>query len=274
MNFQQGSVELIDLTPDMAQTLLDMRPSETSDLGQRKINKGHVQRLVDTIESGQFVWLGNPLRLNANNELIDGQHRCTAVVKSGVTIPNMLLVTTYTPEAIMYLDTTSRVRTARDIRYITKRRQLHSAVTSAILFVETNFVPRAPKKLLPKEKVELTDKCEYIDELTQLYARSRVTGFNITSGVLAAAYAAMKIDYGMAMEFFGAIAEFDKHYNQNATLYINWHTRERSISGRTSGEVFRWDAADKAIRSWNAFRKGKKLNVLQSGRTKTMVKVI
>jgi hypothetical protein len=53
--------------------------------GNRKINRGHVQRLVDAIERKNLLPYF-PILLNEDMEVIDGQHRLAAAIKLGYEI--------------------------------------------------------------------------------------------------------------------------------------------------------------------------------------------
>jgi len=91
--------ELVDLTPELAAELLESTPEH-----QRKITQNHVDRIARAMTSGGFLLNPQPLIIDTNGALMDGQHRCTAVVQSGVTIP-VVIVRGADPEVFALVDT-------------------------------------------------------------------------------------------------------------------------------------------------------------------------
>lgn len=91
----------IELTPELASQYL----SKIYD-GQRKINKGHVKQLSRDIREGRWnndARQFDPIMLSPNGELLNGQHRCKAVVDAEKSIVVDLL--TNVPEDLFkFLD--------------------------------------------------------------------------------------------------------------------------------------------------------------------------
>jgi hypothetical protein len=71
----------VDLTPALAAELLANTPEH-----QRKITKLHVTRLARAMAAGEYLLNPQPLIIDTTGALMDGQHRCAAVIQSGVTI--------------------------------------------------------------------------------------------------------------------------------------------------------------------------------------------
>lgn len=63
----------------------------------RKIRKGHISKLVFDMKNGNWQETGETLKFNIMGDLIDGQHRLTAIVESGCTLE--LWVATDVPNA-------------------------------------------------------------------------------------------------------------------------------------------------------------------------------
>lgn len=76
------SYEQTDLTPALAADLLARTPGH-----QRRITKPHVAKLARAMLAGEYLLNPQPLIIDTDGALMDGQHRCSAVVTSGVTIP-------------------------------------------------------------------------------------------------------------------------------------------------------------------------------------------
>lgn len=99
------SAMVVNLTPELAQMLLD------SFGGNRKVSDLYVRRWVADMESD--VWhIGPPLLVTQDGQLIDGQHRCHAVIRLGRPVL-MLVVVGVDPDVFQYVDI-AKVRTGKD----------------------------------------------------------------------------------------------------------------------------------------------------------------
>lgn len=78
--------EELDLTPELAAEFLAQRPEH-----QRKVSPHHVAKLARAMSNGTFLLTPQPIIIDWNGKLHDGQHRCAAVVSSGVTIPAVIV---------------------------------------------------------------------------------------------------------------------------------------------------------------------------------------
>lgn len=71
---------VMDVTPQMAKELLQRNATN------RRVRPGHVNALAAVMTAGKFQSTHQGIALNVAGELVDGQHRLMAIVKSGVTI--------------------------------------------------------------------------------------------------------------------------------------------------------------------------------------------
>lgn len=69
-----------EITPDMAQAMLSNNPRN------RRINEKRVSMLVHDIQNGQWTDSPTPISFNEKGELLDGQHRLMAILKSNRTM--------------------------------------------------------------------------------------------------------------------------------------------------------------------------------------------
>lgn len=80
------------LDPPTAQVWLD------SQVRNRGVKKNNVDFLSRQIEEGRFVFNGEPAIFDADGHMINGQHRCLAVLETGKTVP-ILVVWGLPPES-------------------------------------------------------------------------------------------------------------------------------------------------------------------------------
>ena len=66
--------------PKQAQSYLDLMKTN------RKLRKRLVERYAAAMQAGQWKLAGDPIKFNNKNELIDGQHRLSAIILSGKTV--------------------------------------------------------------------------------------------------------------------------------------------------------------------------------------------
>lgn len=84
---KDGSVltERVMLTPELAGELLRNNPDN------RFIRVGKAGQLSDDIRAGRWTFNGEPILISKEGMLNDGQHRCTAVVETNMSIDTMMI---------------------------------------------------------------------------------------------------------------------------------------------------------------------------------------
>lgn len=101
------TIETILITPEIATEWL------AANIGNRNISVPHLAKVVSGINSGEFDVVGDSIKYDWNGEIIDGQHRLTAIVKTGKSL-ELAVVRGYDPEAKSTLDL-GKKRSAMDI---------------------------------------------------------------------------------------------------------------------------------------------------------------
>jgi hypothetical protein len=89
------------MTPPRAQEILQ------ANVRNRKLRRPYVKRLAEAMTRGEWTMNGEPIQVALDGTLLNGQHRLSAVVESGVTIPT-LLVTGLSVDALRTVDSGSR----------------------------------------------------------------------------------------------------------------------------------------------------------------------
>lgn len=75
-----SSVPVIQINPEQAAEWLNTRFEY-----ERSLRKSYVETLVRDMRTGNWIFNADPIRFNQNGKLMDGQHRLSAIVKSGTT---------------------------------------------------------------------------------------------------------------------------------------------------------------------------------------------
>lgn len=76
---------LVQVTPELANSWL------ARNTRNRKISPQSVNRYARNIEHDQWPFTGDPVRFSDENDLLDGQHRLTAIHQSGRTLPLLVI---------------------------------------------------------------------------------------------------------------------------------------------------------------------------------------
>ncbi len=120
-------VGIVNITPEQAAKMLERN------VRNRKITKQRVAIYTDEILKGNWMLNGESIRFNNKNQLIDGQHRLTAIIKANVAV-EMIVITGLNPEVFKNIDT-GRNRNAGDVLsiVITDKTQDHAVKAGALI---------------------------------------------------------------------------------------------------------------------------------------------
>ncbi len=121
MEAMEVQARVINVSPAMAQNWLSQNPNN------RSISVSRVSEYAQDMEKGDWEMNGEPIVIDTNGMLKDGQHRLAAVVKSGRTIP-MLVVFGVSSDAKIY--DRGRSRSATDILRIAGYDREHANTSS------------------------------------------------------------------------------------------------------------------------------------------------
>lgn len=103
-------MKVVEVTPEMARQWL------YRNLGNRPLTNAVVNRYARDMADGRWKMAGDPIRFSKTGKLIDGQHRLSAILKTGLTI--LCVVVTDLDDSIFNVIDTGRVRSKSDVIYI------------------------------------------------------------------------------------------------------------------------------------------------------------
>lgn len=96
----------VTITPEKAQELLNKNDSN------RPMNKAHARKFASDMTEGLWKYNGDPIRLSADGNLLDGQHRLQACVYAGIPFETEIIEDL--PQEVMVTIDTGRRRSAAD----------------------------------------------------------------------------------------------------------------------------------------------------------------
>lgn len=74
----RSDVKLVTITPEMAEIMLE------KNIANRKVNQANVNRIAADMATGNYKLNGETIKISPSHEILDGQHRLLACVKSNM----------------------------------------------------------------------------------------------------------------------------------------------------------------------------------------------
>jgi hypothetical protein len=81
-----ATTSIVNVTPDQATAWLAEHNTHN-----RSLREGKVSLYTRDMRSGHWQFNGDPIRFAADGTLLDGQHRLSAVIRAGVTVPMVVI---------------------------------------------------------------------------------------------------------------------------------------------------------------------------------------
>jgi len=122
--------KVITVTPAMAKQFLDNM------VKNRPVTKANVDYFIHSIQSGQYAMTGQPIIFSPGGKLLDGQHRCLAVIKTDTAI-QVLAVYGIAEEMFTKLDK-GRPRTFSDCIPLVPNNTVVAAAVKLVYTEETS----------------------------------------------------------------------------------------------------------------------------------------
>ena len=195
----------IRLTPELAREWLETMPEY-----QRSASAVVVAEYAKDMADGRWVeGTGDAIRFNKQGQMIDGQHRCLAVIESGISI-NVTIIEGLDDEVYLVLDK-GRKRTAADA-IGGKNANVRAAIAKALIALN-NGTPVASilsgntsKKNSPISATEAAEvaknKEDVISQLLECYQQLKSANNGRFSAPVATCLAAYAIELNGSIESF------------------------------------------------------------------------
>lgn len=258
--------ELVELTPSLAEQWLG------HNLGNRNLRRQKVQQYAQDMRSGNWQTSGQAIQFDWDGRLIDGQHRCEAVIESGVTV-RVLVVRGLDPKAREVIDTGAK-RTGGDaLRFagFTQDPTVMAAVARIADARENGFLRTAMATSIPTlSNSDIIAWAELNPDVASAIALARRTGksINIQPSVWAyCLYELEKVGANAAVEFAESIADMrlDGKGDPRRVLLEIFH-RAATGQRRKPGIA---ESIYIVFRAWNAWATGQALNQIVPGKSNT-----
>lgn len=259
---------VVMLDPKMAADLLDRLPER-----QRRQSVRSIDRYAGDMLDGEFPFTGDAIRLNDKGELDDGQHRCQAVIASGVSIPT-LIIEGLPPERIRNYDSGRNRNFADDLRINGYRNHaLLGSLTARVWhWLHGNYgymgVPMVQNPLYSNTSPTraqlwsvLQDHEELVEITTHAQRVARSTP-NVTATVNGMAWWLFgQVDVDLREMFFHELVNGSEENGAEYPINVLRRAATRRMRPTENREQYVWLAY--YIRTWNAWLAGETLSYLR-----------
>lgn len=249
--------EIVSITPAMAQMWLDSSKTKNRPLSQAVVNS-----YAETMKKGNWLVNGEAITFDANGNLLNGQHRLSAICNSGVTI-----------ESFVVRGVDKKVFTTFDCgrnrsfgQLITMQGDIHGNNVAAIVreyLVFKNGLSVMEDCNTSLRTLHETNKSmmdffirnkKFFSEITKktisICGKARLLRSSFVGGSIAFLVRDCGYSEELAFDFFSQLCSIDTA--ENATINILRKSLAASRDSRKSRALVRIHSA-LAIKCWNAF---------------------
>jgi hypothetical protein len=244
------TTEIITLSPGMAESLL------TRQIHNRPKCRARVAQYVNEIKDGRWGINGQGIIISAGGRMIDGQHRCYAVIESGISIKTML-VKGVSESAFDIIDQ-GRARGVADVLGVANSKMVASALRTMFrdhfgisLSHSVKVTPRQGRELL-----ELHPKI--VESASWVAGHKALKAMLFTGAACYAHYKAGTIDASMRDTFFERLTDGIGLNARSPILALR--NALITVTGRKHEETHQ---VALMIKAWRAFRDGRSVSFIR-----------
>jgi len=227
----------------------------------RKIRDNHVAKLARDMTNGAWVDNGETIIISNTGELLDGQHRLSAIIKSGIK-QKMVVVTGVPNEFITTIDqgASRGLHDALQVYGFKNSSALAATYRLVSSYKRRNYVCRSrhPKARSATEAIKFIEDNPVISDAVFIYRGKRSGGRSvIPDTVWSAMYALLKVNYRSKLEEFHHRVELGLEITKGCPSYFlrDMYIENRSSKARVGSGVIMYDL----VLYWNEFLSGNRL---------------
>jgi len=238
-------IQLEAISPQIASDLM------VNNALNRKINPNHIKFLSDQMISDAWQITGDPIKIGCSGRILDGQHRLSAIIKSGKTIS--LFVARNVPEEVFTVLDTGKVRSASDTLSIAgmKSYSAQAALAKAIMSLRDKKIANKNRAYTNNEVLDFCQENDLIPSVNigVIYASK---GAPLKAGVISIIhYVLNEINKQEATDFIESIC-LGVNISKGSAEYMLREKLNKSIQGRY--DFSRWETVALVIKTWNLIR--------------------
>lgn len=246
--------ERVLVTPEMALAWTERRYEH-----QRPVTPAYVRFLIEEIKGERWKYDASTIVFDRQGRLIDGQHRCHAIVGAGV--PVEVLVVWGVDESAYKTKDTGRSRVASDVLGVENAKHV-ATLARSLIFLEKYQDPCCNcEKISNARIVDLVKNDPAIEE-----AVHAIVGISGVRTVMAPSVAAFgwyfmwKCDPEACRSFWESVGSGAGLLEGDPRLALIRFAR--NMMGKTTQHKVRRSLLGAMIKAWNAWRTGKRIGLL------------
>ena len=260
-NSEQASLitEVVEVTPEMAAVWL------ASAAMNRSLRVSQVAKYASDMSAGRWHLTGAPLQFSVSGRLLDGQHRLKAIIKSGVTVP-ILVVKGLPDSSQQFMDVGTKRSVSDQLRIAGYRHAPISASSGRLIIAwQTNRLGRNRISSITDSEVrEFVEANPAIADIAGFASHVRREGLEVPASVIVATvWRARERGHNetLTKDFFQAMAEM-RSDGRGDPRYV---LLQRISKARRSRELI--DAPTMlslVVRAYNAHYTGVEIKILKA----------
>lgn len=256
--------EVIEVTPQLAEKWLKSKAKN------RILSIPYIKEIAKAISEGRWVLNGETIIFDAGGKLIDGQHRLSAVVMSGVTIPMSIAYGVDDSRAFETIDVTIRPRRVSQVLQMEGHKNTKSMDSIARRLLAWDITPDRNRFTTHGEssrmtRLDILDAARtYQDEILYILQEMANTLPHVRCGAGASFLTALilcnRVDDVATLLFMEGL-KTGANLSSNSPVF---HLRERLIMPPKRFDRKQWETEVMAltIKAFNKFRKNETVKVL------------
>lgn len=253
---------LEQITPDTAREYLSKNTKN------RTVKELRIVRYARDMEAGKWLDTGEAIKFDRHGNMIDGQNRCHAIIRSGVSV-EIRVVRGLDPEAQEVMDA-GAPRSAADalnLRGVTGGKDV-AAVAAVHHMWNTGGYPTCMTESKSYMRMTTAEITEYVDTYPELieataFAKRIRSSLPLPVGSTAVAYDEfVAIDGDVALDFFARITEMRMSGKGDPVATLVKRVNDMRAD---RGRIFPATGLFLLMRTWNALRTGERLQKLPLG---------
>lgn len=255
------TTKVVNVTPSMAAKILEKNAHN------RPLNKRHVDRLSLSMSAGEWQMNGESIKISKCGSLLDGQHRLSAIVKTGVAMT--MMVTKGLPlDTFHTMNIGARTRTAADVLAISGEKNYATLASGARMLKCWELDRGAPQfrgsqAAVSVKQIEDTIALHPKIRLYTSYKSPHINKFLAGSVVCFLGYVFHTISFKKAEQFFNGLISGAGLESGNAILLL----RDRLMfNAADAAKLPREDIIALTIKAWNSHYDGIELSGLRYGK--------
>jgi hypothetical protein len=248
---EKMKIQKIIVNSELAQSYLAINTTN------RPLNSRVVDQLASEMRAGFWRTNGDAIRISKSNVLLDGQHRLSAIVKSGV--PLEMVVVTDLDDDVFHTIDTGDMRDACDVMSISGYKSV-ALRAGALRIIDAYDRPESDvKKRYINNREILLLAASHLDLDKSLAYGRQPERLLPPSTAVAAHYIFSRIDSIKADEFMRQVMNGDRLTDRCPSYALR---RRLILNSQSKAKLPSLYILALTIKGWNAFRRGKEVGVL------------